>query len=42
MSKGETMPLVINSEATLENVKGELSIMNTIEGINRRVDFVQP
>ena len=41
-TKGETMPLVVKPNATLENVQGEISTMNTLEGINRRVDFEQP
>jgi outer membrane protein OmpA-like peptidoglycan-associated protein len=41
-SKGETMPLVIKPNTTLDNVEGEISTINTIEGINRRVDFEQP
>ena len=42
MSKGETMPLVVNPNASLDNVQGEISTINTIDGINRRVDFEQP
>lgn len=42
MSKGETMPLVVNPNASLDNVQGEISTVNTIDGINRRVDFEQP
>ncbi|MDA8956683.1 OmpA family protein, partial [Flavobacteriales bacterium] len=41
-TKGETMPLVVKPNATLENVQGEISTMDTLEGINRRVDFEQP
>jgi len=42
MSKGETMPLVINPNANLDNVQGDISTINTVDGINRRVDFEQP
>lgn len=41
VTKGETMPLVINPNATLDNAYGEISTINTIEGVNRRVDFEQ-
>jgi hypothetical protein len=35
------MPLVINPNATLDSKNEEISVVNTIEGINRRVDFEQ-
>jgi OOP family OmpA-OmpF porin len=41
VTKGETMPLVINPNATLDSKNEEISVVNTIEGINRRVDFEQ-
>ncbi|MGC6429311.1 MAG: OmpA family protein [Flavobacteriales bacterium] len=41
VSKGETMPLVITPNANLENANSELSTVDIVQGINRRVDFEQ-
>lgn len=41
VTKGETLPLVIKPNASLEDASGDISTINTVEGINRRVDFEQ-